>query len=300
MKFWLSLVSVRETAQLPELARCAEELGFHGLMVGDHLIWPTHIATRYPYSPDGKIFVPADTPWPDPWVLFAHLGAHTRTLQFASNIYLAALRDPFTVAKGVATAAALIGDRIVCGVSAGWLEEEYQLVGVDFAGRGRRLDETLAIVRELWSGRPVNYAGAGFHFDGIMCPAPPKPVRIWCGGGAPAAMRRAARQDGWLPLPMTVTQARSALSQLTAMRREAGLPAAGFEVGLPLAEPVTPAAAEAVRALGVENLVVIAPWLPSPWDKQGWLQPGEDMARLASKQRALERYAAAVLRKVNP
>ena len=98
MKFWLSLVSVREIPQLPELAVYAEQLGFHGLMVGDHLIWPAHIETRYPYSADGKIFLPPDTPWPDPWVLFANLGAVARRLHFASNIYLAALRDPFTVA----------------------------------------------------------------------------------------------------------------------------------------------------------------------------------------------------------
>ena len=150
MKFWLSLVAVHETEQLPQLARCAEELGFHGLMVGDHLIWPAHIATRYPYSPDGKIFVPPDTPWPDPWVLFAHLGALCPRLHFASNIYLAALRDPFTVAKSVATAAALTQGRIVCGVSAGWLKEEYEIAGVDFASRGPRLDEALSVVRKLW------------------------------------------------------------------------------------------------------------------------------------------------------
>ncbi len=300
MKFWLSLVSVRETAQLPELARTAEALGFHGLMVGDHLIWPAHIATRYPYSPDGKIFVPPDTPWPDPWVLFAHLGAITRRLHFASNIYLAALRDPFTVAKCVASAAALTDDRIVCGVSAGWLEEEYRIAGVDFARRGERLDEVLAVVRKLWSGQVVRHEGELFSFEGISCPAPAKPPRIWCGGGAPAAMRRAARNDGWLPLPLTLAQARGALTQISAMRREAGLGAAGFEVGLPLAEPVTPAAAEAVRAMGVDDLVVIAPWLPSPWDTTTWLAPGEDMSRLEVKQRALERYAEAVLRQVNP
>src|SRR5579863_462751 len=179
MKFWLSLVSVRETPQLPELARCAEELGFHGLMVGDHLIWPAQIRTRYPYSPDGKIFVPPDTPWPDPWVLFAHLGALTRRLQFASNIYLAALRDPLTVAKSVASAAVLTQGRIVCGVSAGWLEEEYQAAGVDFESRGRRLDEILVAMRELLSGQMVSHDGPLFKFHGIMRPAPAQPVRIW-------------------------------------------------------------------------------------------------------------------------
>jgi probable F420-dependent oxidoreductase len=298
MKFWLSLVAVHETEQLPQLARCAEELGFHGLMVGDHLIWPAHIATRYPYSPDGKIFVPPDTPWPDPWVLFAHLGALCPRLHFASNIYLAALRDPFTVAKSVATAAALTQGRIVCGVSAGWLKEEYEIAGVDFASRGPRLDEALTVVRKLWSGQVVQHAGERFRFEGIMCPAPPAPLRIWCGGGAPAAMRRAAQHDGWLPLPMTVAQTRAALSEIGAMRRAAGRAAQPFEVGLPLAEPVTQAAVDAVRALGIGDLVVIAPWLPSPWDSVTWLDAGDDMSRLDTKQKALERYAAAVLRKV--
>jgi probable F420-dependent oxidoreductase len=298
MKFWLSLVAVRETEQLPELARFAEELGFHGLMVGDHLIWPADIKTPYPYSPDGKIFVPPDTPWPDPWVLFAYLGASTQRLQFASNIYLAALRDPLTVAKSVASAAVLTQGRVVCGVSAGWLEEEYQAAGVDFEGRGRRLDEILAAMRELLSGEMVRHDGPLFKFHGIMRPAPAQPVRIWCGGGAAPAMRRAARHDGWLPLPMTVAQADTALAAIRIMRRDAGLPQEGFEVGLPLAQPVTQQAVDAVQELGVHDLVVIAPWLPSPWDTQSWLVPGEDMSHLTVKKKALERYADAVLRKV--
>jgi probable F420-dependent oxidoreductase len=298
MKFWLSLVAVREMEQLPELARFAEDLGFHGLMVGDHLIWPADIKTPYPYSPDGKIFVPPDTPWPDPWVLFAHLGAVTQRLHFASNIYLAALRDPLTVAKSVSSAAVLTQGRIVCGVSAGWLEEEYQAAGVDFEGRGRRLDEILVAMRELLSGEMVRHDGPLFKFHGIMRPAPAQPVRIWCGGGAAPAMRRAASQDGWLPLPMTVAQADTALAAIRIMRRDAGLPQEGFEVGLPLAEPVTQQAVDAVEELGVHDLVVIAPWLPSPWDVTSWLAAGEDMSHLAVKKKALQRYADAVLRKV--
>jgi probable F420-dependent oxidoreductase len=298
MKFWLSLVAVREQEQLPELARFAEELGFHGLMVGDHLLWPANIRTPYPYSPDGKIFVPPDTPWPDPWVLFAHLGAIAPKLMFASNIYLAALRDPLTVAKSVSTAAVLTQGRVVCGVSAGWLKEEYEAAGVDFEARGRRLDETLTVLRELLSGEMVHHAGPLFHFEGIMRPAPAQPVRIWCGGGTAPAMRRAARHDGWLPLPMTVAQADTALAAIRIMRRDAGLPPAGFEVGLPLAEPLTQAAADALHELGVHDLVVIAPWLPSPWDITSWLPAGADPASLAVKKQVLERYAAAVLRKV--
>ena len=138
-------------------------------------------------------------------------GRSPQRLQFASNIYLAALRDPLTVAKSVASAAVLTGNRVVCGVSAGWLREEYELAGVDFEQRGRRLDETLLVMRKLLTGQVVKHEGPLFRFEGIMCPAPTQPVRIWCGGAAAPAMRRAARHDGWLPLPMTVAQADTAL-----------------------------------------------------------------------------------------
>jgi probable F420-dependent oxidoreductase len=297
VRFWLSLVSVRESEQLPEIARFAEELGFHGLMVGDHLAWPAHIETPYPYSPDGSLFVPPDTPWPDPWVLFAHLGAITRKLEFASNIYLAALRDPFTAAKAVATAALLTQDRIVCGVSAGWLKEEYEMAGVDFASRGRRLDEVLAVMRKLWSGRAVKHEGEFFRFEGISCPAPPRPVPIWCGGDAPAAMRRAVRNDGWLPLPMTVVQAESAVAKLRVLRGAEGRSPDTFRVGLPIAEPLTRAALDALRRLGLADVVVIAPWLPSPWEVESFVDVGADISQLSVKKQSLERYAERVIRK---
>jgi probable F420-dependent oxidoreductase len=299
MRFWLSLVTVRELEQLQPLAILAEKLGFHGLMLGDHLAMPREITSRYPYTPDGKLFLPLDTPWADPWVTFAHLGAVTKTLRFASNIYLAALRDPFTAAKSVATASALTRGRIVCGVSAGWLEEEYRIAGVDFASRGRRLDEVLAVVRKLWTGQVVCHEGEFFKFEAIQCPAPTGHVPIWCGGDSAPAMRRAARSDGWLPIPMTVTQAIAAVAKLRSMRVEQGVPAANLDVGLPLAEPVTQPGVDQLREHGLGDLVVIAPWLPSPWDVQAWIDSGDDMSRLDVKAKALERYASAVMQKIH-
>jgi probable F420-dependent oxidoreductase len=299
MKFWLSLVTVREIEQLPTLAVLAEQLGFHGLMIGDHLVMPAKIETRYPYSPDGKLFLPLDTPWPDPWITFAHLAAHTRKLEFASNIYLAALRDPFTAAKSIATASALAGGRMVCGVSAGWLQEEYAIAGIDFASRGRRLDEILDVMRKLWTGQVVRHDGEFFRFEGIQAPAPARPVRIWCGGDAPPAMRRAARNDGWLPLPMGVKQAIAAVDKLRAMRVELGKPAGDLEVGLALAEPVTPAAVAELEEHDLDDLVVIAPWLRSPWDAHAWIDDGDDFGLLDIKRKALERYASAVFDKLH-
>ena len=102
MKHWISLVNVPEVDQYIELARFAEELGFYGISVADHLVMPTKITeSKYPYTPDGNMWWPEDTPWPDPFVTLTALGVATTKLRLATNIYLAALRDPFTAARAV-------------------------------------------------------------------------------------------------------------------------------------------------------------------------------------------------------
>ncbi|MBW1886537.1 MAG: LLM class flavin-dependent oxidoreductase, partial [Deltaproteobacteria bacterium] len=131
------------------------------------------IESRYPYTEEGEIFWPLDAPWPDPWVTLGAMASVTQELGLATNIYLAALRDPFTAAKAAATAAVLSANRIVCGVSAGWIAEEYALVGIDFASRGRRLDEQIEVMRKLWTGREIEHHGEFFDIEhAILCPGP--------------------------------------------------------------------------------------------------------------------------------
>ena len=188
MRFWLSLVTNTEPDQLPAIARHAEEVGFHGVTVPDHLVMSTRIESKYPYTEDGRIWWPDDMPWLDPWVALSAMGGATSRIKLATNIYLAALRDPFTPAKAVSSAAAIAPGRVVCGVSVGWIREEYLLAGVEFGTRGKRMDELIEVMRKLWSGREVSHHGRFFNFDhAIMCPPPPAPVPIWCGGGSPAA-----------------------------------------------------------------------------------------------------------------
>lgn len=297
MKFWLSLVSTLELDQLLELARFAEEVGFHGITVADHLVMSTRIESKYPYTEDGAIWWPDDTPWLDPWITLGAMGAVTSKIQLASNIYLAALRDPFTAAKSVSTAAVLTNDRVVCGVSVGWIKEEYDLVNVDFASRGKRMDELIAVMRKLWSGREVNHHGEFFHMEhAIMCPAPKRPVRVWSGGGSKPALKRAALNDGWLGLPMTLAQLRPVVQTLHGIRREAGLSLDDFDICFALAEPMTPAIADELRELRVHNLLAIAPWMPSPWDVVRCVDEGDDIRRLDVKKKAMERFANTMLR----
>jgi probable F420-dependent oxidoreductase len=293
MRYWLTLVQVPESDQLVDIARFAEQVGFHGISVADHLVMPTKIASRYPYTEDGEIFWPLDAPWPDPWVTLGAMASVTSELQLATNIYLAGLRDPFTAAKAAATAAVLSNDRVVCGVAAGWIAEEYALAGIDFASRGRRLDEQIELMRKLWTGREVEHRGEFFDVEhALLCPAPSKPIPIWAGGASPPA-----RYDGWFGIPMPTSQMAPFIETLRRERQAAGLAWDGYEVSISLAEPQTPENTAELDALGVGSLCVIAPWVPSPWGSTPWYDEQADPGKLDAKQFAMERFAEAVIHK---
>jgi len=295
MRFWLVLMAVPELDQLIELAQYAEECGFHGVTYADHLIMPTKIETPYPYSQDGKIFWPIDAPWPDPWVTLSILGSHTRTLHLATNIYLAALRDPFTVARLVATTSAFSSGRVVCGVSAGWIREEYDAAGIDFASRGRRLDELLGICRKLWNGDILTHDGEFFRFDSVILrPAPAAPVPIWVGGKAKPALRRAALNDGWLGLPATVDDNLALMATMQEIRRQHGLPVETFRPCVSLCEPLTPTAIERLEAGGAQDMVVM-PWIPNPWEVESFVPEGGDLSRLSVKKESMRRFADRII-----
>jgi probable F420-dependent oxidoreductase len=239
---------------------------------------------------------PEDTPWLDPWITLSAMGAVTRRLHLGTNIYLAALRDPFTAAKSLATLAALAGERVMCGVSVGWIKEEYDLLGIDFASRGRRMNELIAVMRKLWTGEPVTHQGEFFRFEGaLMHPAPSRPIPILCGGASPPALRRAALNDGWLGVPLKLEQMRAAVAAMQQIRREAGLPLEGFAPFASLVQPLTPEVVQELEAIGVHDATCIAPWLLSPWGTTNWIDDGDDVRELEVKQKAMTRFAERVL-----
>lgn len=294
MKYWISLVSTVEVEQFVELAKVAEQLGFEGMAVADHLVMPTQVAAPYPYTPDGKMWWPIDTPWPDPWVTLTAMGTATSRLKLASNIYLAAVRDPFTAARAIGTAAILTNDRIVCGVAVGWIKEEYDLVGVDFRTRGKRLDEMIAVMRRLWTGKEVEYHGEVFDFaHAIMSPAPKRYIPVWVGGASKPALRRAARNDGWLGVPMSNAQLLATTKALYAMRQQFGKAGEPFDVCLSPLEPMTPDVQAELEQAGAHHVMVL-PWTPSPWGRAPWVAEDEDHTRLEVKCKAMERFARQV------
>lgn len=230
MKFWQSLAFV-EMEQTVELASFCEELGFYGVSYGDHLVTTQQQVDEYLYQDSGNVLWNPDTHWPDPWVLSAALAQATTTLKFLSTVYILPLRDPFSAAKAISSAAYLSNNRVVLGMGVGWQQAEFDMVGQDFHTRGKRANEQLDILPRLMSGEMTEYHGEFYDFPPLkMSPGTQQAVPIMVGGYAPAAMRRAARHDGWMATSHEEQAIYPLLDQLKAIRKEEQLDDKPFEI----------------------------------------------------------------------
>jgi probable F420-dependent oxidoreductase len=260
MKFVVS-GAFNDPRELPALARAADECGYDSLALSDHVVHPEKLDTPYPYTPDGSRRWPAFTPWPDPWVTIAHLAGITRSLRFNTNVFVLPLRNPFLVAKAVSTAALLSGDRVTLTVGVGWSKLEFELMGQDFRTRGRRCDEAIEVLRKLWAGGWVEHQGEFYSFPRLeMTPPPAQRIPIWVGGISDAALRRAARNDGWLSDLQTSAEIADCIARIRALRGEQGR-AGEFAV---LASASDVADLDGYRRLadaGVTHALTI-PWIP--------------------------------------
>lgn len=235
MKFWQMLHWV-EPEQLLDVARFADELGFEGVMNGDHAVYPERVDTPYPYSEDGKPPMTSDWPYPDCWVSIAMMAAVTTRLKFSTSVYVLPLRNPIEVAKATGSIALMSDNRFVLGAGIGWMKEEYEAYGVDFHTRGKRMDECLQVMRKIWSGDMVEHHGRFFDFEHCqVIPAPVQSVPVFTGGASPAALRRAAQQaDGWIGAGNSAEEVPAVVAELHRLRKEAGREHEPFEtvVGL--------------------------------------------------------------------
>ena len=239
MKFWQAITWC-ETEQLPGIARFAEEVGFHGLMGGDHAVYPETIAPDYPYADDGVPPMQPDDEYPDQTAIFAAMAAVTRRLRFTTGVYVLPLRNPHEVARATATLAILSGGRFVLGVGVGWMKEEFDIYGVDFRRRGRRTDEMIEVLQKLWTGRMVEHHGEHFDFPRVqLSPAPGEPPPLYIGGASEVALCRAARVgDGYIGAGTDPDEVPGLLQRLGELREEYGRAHLPFEAMLGLtAEP---------------------------------------------------------------
>jgi probable F420-dependent oxidoreductase len=188
---------------LTRLVERAEALGFHSVVIGDHVVFPVRIASKYPYTVSGAF--PGGGDALEQLTLAAFVAAHTERLRLVTSVMILPHRHPVLAAKMLATIDVLSRGRLTVGVGVGWLREEFEALGApDFDRRGAASDEILTIFKTLWSGSPASFSGDFFRFPEVRClPAPvqkPHPP-IWIGGHSRAALRRVARHgDGWHPV----------------------------------------------------------------------------------------------------
>jgi probable F420-dependent oxidoreductase len=195
-----------EPDALQTLLKRAEALGFHSVVIADHVVFPVRIASKYPYTVSGAF--PGEGAALEQLALTSFVAACTKKLRLVTSVMILPHRHPVLAAKTLATIDVLSRGRLTVGVGVGWLREEFQALGApDFDRRGAASDEILRIFKTLWTRSPASFTGEFFRFDEVKClPAPvqkPHPP-IWVGGHSRAALRRAARYgDGWHPVGAT-------------------------------------------------------------------------------------------------
>jgi len=282
LDFWLYLNDV-PGAQLIDVARAAEAEGFRGVAIADHVAVPVRFDSSA--HPSGSAPFDHRTPFPDPLVTAAAILASTSRLLVMSYVYVLPMREPFSVAKQVATLDALSGGRFRFGVGAGWMLEEIALLGHPVARRGRRMDEMLEIIRAFWTREWVEFHGEFFDFEPTgVSPRPEAPVPIWVGGRSRAALERAARHDGWLGMNYDLPDVHALLERVRATRerRSSGAP---FEVFVIANAPVSRELYRDLEARGATSTMAFA-------------FSGSDprFASLEAKRDALARFAEAFAR----
>jgi len=270
------------------LAQAAEAAGFDSMVVPDSICYPLNATSSYPYSPDGSREFLDGKPFIEPFSLIPALGAVTTELRFVTFVLKLPLRHPVLVAKQATSTAVLTGGRLVLGVGTSPWREDYETLGVPWEGRGRRLDESIAIIRGLASGEYFEYRGECYTVPPVkLAPAPREPIPVLLGGHSETMLRRAAGSaDGWLHGGGNPDDLPRLLARLAELRRQAGTADRAFDV-----YAISPDAyrADGVRRLadqGVTDVIVGFRW---PYST------GPDTQPLAAKIDALRAYAENVI-----
>ncbi|GBD24560.1 Pyrimidine monooxygenase RutA [bacterium HR29] len=206
---------------IERFARAAEDAGFDGLWVFDHVVIRKEQGSAYPYSPDGRLGFRPTLDFLEPLTLLAFLAAVTNRIRLGTSVLVLPMRHPVLHAKILATIDHLSGGRLILGGGVGWWKEEFQVLGVPFERRGKRTEEWLQLVRALWTEEWVQFRGEFYECVDWTCN--PKPangsIPIWLGGESEGQLRRVGRYaDGWLATAKSLPdlEARFALARETA------------------------------------------------------------------------------------
>ena len=274
------------------LARAAEEAGYHSMVIPDSICYPLHAESTYPYNPDGTREFLEDKPFLEPFSLIPALGAVTSRIRFTTFVIKVPIRDPLLLAKQVTSTAVLTGGRLSLGVGTSPWREDYDILGADWASRGKRLDESIMVLRGLAAGGYFEHHGATYDLPPVkIAPVPAEPVPVLIGGHADAALRRAARLgDGWMHGGGDPADLPRLLDRLAELRRQVPERAdRPFEVHVISADAYTVDGVRRLEELGVTDAIVGFRW---PYET------GPDTEPLSRKLAALRAFADTVITKL--
>ncbi|MCB0926481.1 MAG: TIGR03619 family F420-dependent LLM class oxidoreductase [Mycolicibacterium insubricum] len=281
--------SMTDPAYYIPLAQAAEAAGYHGMTIADSVAYPSESDATYPYTPDGNREFLDDKEMPEAFVLASALSAVTSTLRLNFFVLKLPIRPPALVAKQAGSVAAMFGNRLGLGVGTSPWPEDYDLMGVPFARRGKRMDECIDIIRGLTTGEYFDYHGEFYDIAKTkMSPAPSRPIPILIGGHADAALRRAARNDGWMHGGGDTEELDTLLATLGRYRAESGR-TGDFEVHVISMDAYTPDGIKRLEDKGVTDVIV------------GFRLPyiiGPDTEPLQTKIDNLNKFADRVIAKV--
>jgi len=236
MNIGLSIPRLPDAKGIRRFVSRAEELGFESVLAGDHILLPTGGTNQYPYTADGSFSRPADEPFLETMTMLGYMAACSSTIKLGSTVIILPYRNPLVQAKMFASLDVLSNGRMICGVGVGWLEKEFDTLGVPYAERGAMSDEYLQIFRTLWTQADPEFHGKYFDIEGIQFY--PKPVQqphipIWVGGHSRAALRRTARLgDCWHTTRQTPDFVAQNLPYLREQAERAGRDPASISISL--------------------------------------------------------------------
>ena len=234
-----------DPAVIRDFAQTAEALGYHHILAYDHVIG-ANPASRQGWRPP---YTHKDS-FHEPFVLFSYLAGVTKSLEFTTGVIILPQRQTVLVAKQAAALDVLSGGRLRLGIGIGWNPVEYEALGENFKNRGRRSEEQVEVLRQLWTQELVTYEGQWHRItDAGLNPLPiQRPIPIWFGGSDDRALRRLARLgDGWFPLMGPDDTCRAAIDKIGSYAREAGR------------DP---------KSIGIESRVTIGQKSPEEWKKE--------------------------------
>ena len=273
------------------LAKACEAAGYDSMVIPDSICYPEHATSTYPYSPDGTREFLDGKPFLEPFSLIPALGTVTERLRFVTFVLKLPVRHPVLVAKQATSTAVLTGNRLVLGVGTSPWQEDYDVLGVPWERRGRRMDEAVDIIRGLAAGGYFGYDGELLKFPAIkLSPVPTQPIPIMFGGHSDAMLRRAARAgDGWIHGGGNLANLPMLLARLAELRREEGTADRPFEVHVISAEAYS---ADGIRRLADQGVTDVTVGFRWPYNTE------PDTQHLADKIGALNAYADKVIAKV--